>query len=340
MNTSTHTVAPLPPAVVIGASFGGVHALMELVSTMPAGLAAVVAVVLHIGDQKSILPELLTRKGPMRALHPVQGQPWTTGVIYVAPPDHHLLLRTDVLELHRGPRENHARPAIDPLFRTAALGWRERAIGVVLTGELDDGTAGLAAVKSFGGVTVVQEPTEAVAPSMPSSALAHVEIDHRLPLAQIGPLLARLVEERAALDAATNTTRPTAQVWEQEQAIFEGLDPMEKLSAIATPSQLTCPECGGALSEMKDSRPLRFRCHTGHAFTVGSLAQAQAQVGDHALQASFRALREREMLLRRLAVVAEATGDPEQAAAGRRQADRVREQAQALVRIIECEARP
>jgi len=340
MNTSTHTVTPLPPVVVIGASFGGVHALMELVSTLPADLAAVVAVVQHIGEQKSILPELLTRKGPMRAIHPKHNQPWTTGVIYVAPPDQHLLLRTDVLELHRGPRENHARPALDPLFRTAALGWRERAIGVVLTGELDDGTAGLAAIKSCGGVTVVQEPAEAVAPSMPTSALAHVEIDHCLPLAQIGPLLARLVQERTASDPPTNSHGPIAQVWEQEQAIFEGLDPMEKLSVIATPSQLTCPECGGALSELKDSRPLRFRCHTGHAYTVGSLAQAQAQVGDHALQASFRALREREMLLRRLAVVAEATGDKEQAAAGRRQADRVRDQAKALVNIIESEAGP
>ena len=336
MNAPTYTAAPPPPVIVIGTSFGGVHALQELVASLPPDLPALLAVVLHIGRQQSILPELLNRAGPLRAMHPVDGQRWQAGMIYVAPPDHHLLLRADSLCLSRGPRENHARPAIDPLFRTAALGWRERAVGVVLTGDLDDGTAGLAAIKSYGGTTVVQDPADAVAPSMPASALANVQVDHCLPLAQIAPLLVRLAHERAAPLAPTPPT-PTAHVWEQEQAIFEGVDPMAKLSAIATPSQLTCPDCGGALSELKGTAPLRFRCHTGHAFTVGSLGEAQARAGDQALQSSLRALREREMLLRRLANVSESTGDPAQAAAGRRQADRVHAQAESIVAILESE---
>ena len=335
---STYTAAQAPPAIVIGTSFGGVNALMELAASLPADLPALVAVVLHVGSQQSILPELLARSGPLRAEHPKNGQRWMPGVIYVAPPDHHLLLRGDALSLNRGPRENHARPAIDPLFRSVALGWRERAIGVVLTGDLDDGTAGLAAIKAYGGTAVVQEPAEAVAPSMPASALANVQVDHCLPLAGIGPLLVRLARERQAPVPASEPA-PTARVWEEEQAIFEGVDSMAKLAAIATPSQLTCPDCGGALSELQGGAPLRFRCHVGHAYTVRSLQDAQAQAGDHALQSSLRALREREMLLRRLANVAEATGDSTQAAAGRRQADRVRSQAQTIVSIIESEAR-
>jgi len=319
-------------AIVIGASSGGVAALLELVAQLPPSLNAVVGVVLHVGSRQSILPELLSSRSSWRAVHPADGEPLAPGVIYVAPPDHHMLFTADAVRLSRGPRENYARPAVDPLFRSAALEWRERTIGIVLTGDLDDGTAGLAAVKACGGIAIVQDPATAFEPSMPASALANVQVDHCLPLADIPPALARLVSS-----GRVPTPVPPAPHLQLEHAIFEGKQPMENLPAVGTPSALTCPDCGGGLWEMNEIKPLRYRCHTGHAFTARSLDNAQAYVAEHALWASVRALQEREMLLRRLASVAEGTGDTAQAEIGRRQADRVKAQAEQLSRLVESE---
>jgi two-component system, chemotaxis family, protein-glutamate methylesterase/glutaminase len=324
----------LPPAVLIGASAGGVQALVELTAALPANFPAVVAVVLHVGSQSSLLPELLNRRSPNRALHPADGERPRPGRIYVAPPDHHMLLQPDAIRLSRGARENHARPAIDPLFRTAAIGWRERAIGVVLTGYLDDGTAGLAAIKDCGGTAVVQDPATALEPSMPASALAHVAVDHCVPLDAMPSLLRRLVAQLPG-------QAPAAEVPERllrEQAVSEGDEHMTQLEALGTKAPITCPDCGGGLWEIKESRPLRYRCHTGHAFTARSLDHAQAEAVDQSLWSSFRRLREREILLRRLASVAEATGDAAQAEAGRRAADRVCEQARVLDALAKGES--
>lgn len=255
-------------AIVIGASSGGVAALLELAAALPAALNAVIGVVLHVGSRASIMPELLSRRAPWPALHPRDGQPLEPGKIFVAPPDHHMLFTQGAIRLSRGPRENHARPAVDPLFRSAALEWRERTIGVVLTGALDDGTAGLAAVKACGGLAIVQDPATALEPSMPSSALAHVAVDHCLPLADIAPALARLVHEH-------REPAPPAPDVLREHAIFEGKQPMENLAAAGTPSALTCPDCGGGLWEINDAKPLRYRCHTGHGFSALSLENAQ-----------------------------------------------------------------
>lgn len=319
---------PNSRAIVIGASSGGVAALMELVRGLPGDLPAVVGVVLHVGSQPSILPELLRTRGPLPAVHPRDGDPLRPGTIYVAPPDRHLLFSEDRVRLSRGPRENHARPAIDPLFRSVALQWRERAIGVVLTGELDDGSAGLRAIKEYGGTAVVQDPADAAEPSMPASALASADVDHCLPLAGIAPVLARL----AGVDTAPQP-HAGADAVAREQKIFEGTDPMENLDAIGKHSPLTCPECGGGLWEVRDATPLRYRCHTGHAYTARILDAAQSETAEQSLWSSVRALKEREMLLRRLANVAQATGDTAQAEAGRLQADRVGAQAAELARM-------
>lgn len=261
----------LPHAIVIGASAGGVAALLELAAQLPADINAVVGVVLHVGTQHSILPELLSGRSGWRAVHPVDSEPLARGAVYVAPPDHHMLFTADAVRLSRGPRENHARPAVDPLFRSAALQWRERSIGVILTGDLDDGTAGLAAIKACGGTTIVQDPATAFEPAMPAHALSSVAVDHCLPLAEIAPALMLLAG---------------------------------------------------------------YRCHAGHAFTARSLGNAQAGMAEHALWAGMRALHERELLLRRLATVAQATGDRTQAEIGRREADRVRAQAEQLGRLV------
>ena len=166
-----------PAIVVVGASAGGVAPLLEMAATLPAEFPVPICIALHVGSQPSILPELLGRRGRLPARHAKDGETLHRGVIYVAPPDHHLLLNERSLHLSRGPKENHARPAIDPLFRTAAMHWRERAVGVVLSGGLDDGAAGLAAIKASGGVAVVQDPASSLESSMPRSAMAAAAVD-------------------------------------------------------------------------------------------------------------------------------------------------------------------
>jgi two-component system chemotaxis response regulator CheB len=321
----------LPYAIAIGASAGGVSALLELVAALPPGLPAIVGVVLHVGSQASIVPELLTSRGPLRAAHPHQGQALVPGAIYFAPPDQHMLFTPDGVQLLRGPRENHARPAVDPLFRSVAVHWRDRAIGVVLTGNLDDGTAGLAAIKGCGGTAIVQDPATAIQPSMPASAMASVAVDHCLPLAGIAPVLVRQVA------LARPVGHPVPETLLHEEAVFKGNKPMENLEAVATPSALTCPDCGGSLWELNEVRPLRYRCHTGHAFTARTLGSLQSQVTEHAMWSSVLSLKEREVLLRRLAMVARATGDEHQARAGEAEAQRLGAQIKTLVELIEGE---
>ena len=181
---------------MIGASVGGVEAIGFLAAALPADFAAALLVVLHIGAHKSMLPQILSQKGPLPACHPRDGDPIRPGRIYVAPPDHHLLVEPGRVRLVRGPRENWARPAVDPLFRSAARAYGSGVVGVILTGGLTDGTAGLFEVKRHGGLAVVQDPDDAVSPSMPQSALRHVAVDHCLPLVDIPIFLAELVAGR------------------------------------------------------------------------------------------------------------------------------------------------
>ncbi|NML45204.1 chemotaxis protein CheB [Ramlibacter sp. G-1-2-2] len=324
-------VPAAPPAylVVVGASAGGVSTLLQLAGSLPRGFPAPVCVVQHVGANISILPALVQARGPLPAVHAHDGQRLEPGKIFIAPPDCHMLVIGDTIRLTRGPRENYTRPAIDPLFRSAALHWGPHAIGVILTGLLDDGTAGLGAIKRRGGVTVVEDPATACEPSMPLSALQHVEVDHCLPVAGIGPLLASLVQYEAPREA------PRDVALEREVAINLGANLMENLASIATPSSLTCPDCGGALWEVEDVQPLRYRCHTGHAFSARSLEHAQAEAGEHALRGSVRALQEREILLRRMATVALGTGDQRQADAALRRAEQLREQVRLLLTFTE-----
>ncbi|MCM5682285.1 chemotaxis protein CheB [Schlegelella sp. S2-27] len=191
--------------IAIGASSGGVAALRTLLSELGPSLSAAILVVQHIGPHESMLPRLLHRSGGLPAQHAVHGEPLVAGRVYVAPPDHHLLVTRESILLTRGPKENHTRPAIDPLFRSVAVHHGAAAIGVVLTGHLDDGTSGLMAIKTCGGMAVVQDPQDAEAPSMPESALHHVEVDHVVPVARMGALLTRLVTGPAAALAEAPT---------------------------------------------------------------------------------------------------------------------------------------
>lgn len=317
--------------IVVGASSGGIEALMRLAAALPRTLAAPVCIVQHIGEHTSTLPWLLRTAGPLAAVHAQSGQAVRAGMLYVAPPDLHMLLVDHALRLSHGAKENHARPAIDPLFRTAADVFGPRAIGVILTGRLDDGAAGLKAIKACGGTAIVQDPADAQCPDMPRSALRATPVDHCVPLERIAPLLAELAA--GELPAATAPPHPALH---SEVQINLGADSMAHLPQIARPSGITCPDCGGALWEMNGEYPPRWRCHTGHAFSENSLAHVQAETAEEALWASLRVQREKAMLLQRVAELADAAGDTAQAIAARRLAAQVLEQAERLHRLTQA----
>jgi len=199
--------APVRDVVVVGASAGGVQVLLDLAASLPGQFPACVLVVLHVGAHRSLMPELMSARGPLRASHPEDGQPLQPGAIFVAPPDHHMLVDDGLIRLTRGAKENHARPAIDPLFRSAALACGPRVVGVLLSGRLDDGTAGLQAIKRCGGLAVVQDPDDAEQPEMPRSAMAHVDVDVCVAGARLGQVLADLVRRPATLPAPGTRAR-------------------------------------------------------------------------------------------------------------------------------------
>jgi len=282
--------------IVIGTSAGSVPVLLELAKGLPPDLPASVLIVVHIGAHPSTLPELLSASGPLTAVHPRNLERMERGRIYVAPPDHHMLINGRNIRLTRDAKENHARPAIDPLFRSAAIAHGTRTIGVILSGRLDDGTAGLQAIQACGGLTVVQDPEDAEESQMPQSALDNVRVDHVVTCETLPATLASLVRQAAGAEIAV----PRRIVCEQQISEGEG-DTMENLDAIGTPSKIVCPECNGVLWEMRDAKPRRFRCHTGHAFTAASLIYTQRTKMDEALWNALRAMEERVALLRSMA---------------------------------------
>jgi two-component system chemotaxis response regulator CheB len=245
-----------------------------------------------------MLPNILNSSGPLRARHAINGEAIEHGRIYVAPPDYHLLVERERVRVVRGPRENRARPAADPLFRSAAYAYGTRVVGVVLSGALDDGTAGLAAIKRRGGLAVAQNPSEATFPGMPRSAVENVSLDHCLPVASIASLLPLLASAPAKGDA--DFPAPEILKVETRIARLEESD-MEDVEKIGTLSSFTCPECNGALWELLDSDLLRFRCHVGHAFTAESLMADQAAELENVLWTTLRSLEENAALSRRMA---------------------------------------
>ena len=280
--------------IVIGASAGGVEALKQLVSGFPVDLPAAVLIVLHVSPHgTSVLPNILSRAGKLKAVHPLDGQAIERGRIYVAPPDYHLIVKTGYVAVARGPSENGHRPAVDPLFRSAARTYDGRVIGVILSGALDDGTAGLQAIKSRGGIAVCQDPADALHSSMPQSAMDAVGVDYSVPIAQMAELLVRLVHD--PVDEEGNTNMPSN--LDQESDIAEG----NPLPPLGSPSGFACPECGGALWEIHDHELVRFRCRVGHAFSAQTLLAQQSDALEDAFWVALRALEESAALARRMA---------------------------------------
>jgi two-component system, chemotaxis family, protein-glutamate methylesterase/glutaminase len=290
---------PTPHIIVVGASGGGIDALRTLVGGLPADFQTPICVVLHTSPQApGVLCDILTRVGPLKATNAVNGERLRPGHIYVAPPDFHLVVEPGKLRVTKGPRENRFRPAIDPLFRSAAQVYGPTAIGVVLTGSLDDGTAGLWAIKQLGGVAIVQDPAEALYPSMPRNAIEHVKVDYVVPLARIAPLLVEL----AASSTAAETEPATNRQLDIEVKIAMGQNPIDAgLEQIGEPSTFACPDCHGVLLQLKEGTRTRFRCHTGHAYSVGSLLSAISESIEDSLWIAIRALEEGQLLMGRMA---------------------------------------
>jgi two-component system, chemotaxis family, protein-glutamate methylesterase/glutaminase len=291
---------PKRDIIVIGTSAGGVEALSRLVATLPANFPAAIFVTVHFPrTSQSTLPQILSRAGKLPALHPDDGQVHRPGHVYVAPPDRHMLLIGNAIRLVRGPTENGNRPAVDVMFRSAALAYRERVIGVVLTGNLDDGTAGLYAIVRRGGIGVAQDPSEAIFPSMPRSAIEHGLTSHVVPLEELGALLQRLVAEE--LPVHPEVSMPDDAPRENAFAAFDIRAMEDPDNHPGEPSPYACPDCGGVLWEIVDGEMERFRCRVGHAWTSDALLMQQNETLDSALWMALRALEESVSLNRRVA---------------------------------------
>ena len=277
--------------IVVGASAGGVEALGGLMRGLPPELPASMFVVLHLMPSgTSVLPHILGRAGALEAASAMDQEPIERGRVYVAPPDRHLLMANGVVRVTRGPRENGHRPAIDPLFRSAARNYGARVIGVILSGALDDGVAGLRVIKSQGGTTIAQDPSEALYPGMPTSALAAEAVDHVARVDEMAALICDLVEAPLAV---SELPPPPAEAPSELDLHMPSL-------AEGDPSGLTCPDCGGALWERREGPVVNFVCRTGHAFSPDSLATQQSRSLEAALWSALRSLEERADLLRRL----------------------------------------
>lgn len=287
--------------IVIGGSAGAVEALTTLVAGLPPDLPAAVCVVVHQAPYAPTrLPEILARSGPLPAVAARDGAPLVPGTIHVSVPDKHLLVVGDgrgggALRLTNGPRENRTRPAVDPLFRSAALAYGPRTVGVVLSGALDDGMAGLWAVRDRGGLSVVQDPANALVTSMPASALNEVGADHVAAAHEMGPLLGRLARTPAGSAAAPGLEPGTAAFEEfRREVALAAVDEAAHagFERYGAPSRFPCPECAGVLWDVSRGQggPLRFRCDTGHAYSPANLAEAQLESVEGALWASLRAL--------------------------------------------------
>lgn len=293
--------------IVIGASAGGVEALKTLVTTIPADIPAAIFVALHISPHgTSVLPDILTRAGKLRAVHPVDGQAILPGHIYIAPPNHHLLVKSGYMTLTQGPKENGLRPAIDVLFRTAAKAYRRRVIAVVLSGVLDDGSAGMIMVKQKGGLGIVQDPDDALYSGMPQHAIAADHPDFVVPVSEIGALLARLaheeVQEQGEDAVSVSDDTDVAELDENGKQIKE---------PGGTPSTYICPDCGGVMMEYHNGDLMRFRCQVGHAYSADSLSAKQSEDLENALWMALRSLDENASLTRRLADRARLRGHDE-----------------------------
>jgi two-component system chemotaxis response regulator CheB len=300
------TTVPMPQLklVVIGASAGGLEALLQIVERLPGSLDVPILIAVHTRSEgDSVLPQILGRVSALPvcfATHLAEIKP---GHIYIAPPDFHLLITPLGIRLNRGPRENGFRPAIDPLFRSAARVYRSSVMGIILSGALDDGTYGLKVLKDSGGIAVVQEPSDASFSSMPANAIRVVDVDHVLPASQIAGLIVNLSE--TVVKGEPSMARKEEP---EPQDVSDETEVQDMQKEFGPPSGQTCPDCGGALWEIQDGALARYRCHVGHQFSIEGLDAEQQDAVESALWSAVRVLEEHADLRHRMARRAEAGG--------------------------------
>lgn len=297
---------PHHDVIVIGGSAGALQVLTEIIEGLPSSFPASVLIVIHTGiESDGILPQILERTSNVPVAFASAGQAVTRGRIYVAPPDMHLIITESRLALVHGPRENGFRPAVDPLFRTAAREFGPRVIGVILSGGLSDGTFGLHLIKDHGGVAIVQDPDDALIDSMPRAAMNAVEVDYVLPAKEIAPTLERLCTTSSARGASA-MVRQKKEL--EPQLASQDTEVSEMEEHFGDPAPFTCPDCGGTLWEIKDGRAVRYQCHVGHQYAPDGLETSQREAIDRAMWSAVRALEEHAELKSRLAKRAEAGG--------------------------------
>ena len=283
--------------VVIGASAGGLNALVEMVQHLPKGLDVAYCIVLHL-SRKGIGDFVVHRLKQVTSLPcsmATNGAPVKAGHIYIARPNQHMLIKDDHILLGGGPEENRFRPSIDVLFRSAAVAYSSNTIGIILSGLLDDGTAGMWAIKRSGGTSVVQDPNQAEYPDMPLSVINNMEADHVATLEEMGPLIAEITKLKKG------RKKPVPKDIIAESKISETTAVgIEEIERIADTSVFACPDCGGNLWEMKDESVKRFRCHIGHAYTERDLVLKQTEIAGSTLWVALRMMEERKHLLRKM----------------------------------------
>jgi two-component system, chemotaxis family, protein-glutamate methylesterase/glutaminase len=296
---------PVRDIVVVGFSAGGIEPLLRLVGALPADFPGAVFVVHHFPPQSvSALPNILQRAATLEVAQAVDGDAILPGSICVARPDQHLVLTGGRVRCTNGPREQGHRPAIDPLFRSAARTFGPRVVGVLLSGTLDDGTVGLIEIKARGGFALVQKPEEAAYPGMIMSALRSVAVDHVAPARELAAILDRVArEEDPELEPLPLQLQAdfAAGAGDAPEPAMAGIAAHRNLAALGRPSPMVCPECGGVLFEREQDNFLHFRCHVGHAFSEEALFASQSRALEGALWSAVRALEEKAELSRRLA---------------------------------------
>ena len=309
--------------VLLGGSAGGVEAIGAILGVLDADTDAAFFVVIHLNPSvPSLLPQVLARRTRLRVMAATDRASINAGVVYVAPPDRHLVIHDGMVRLGRGPRENGFRPAVDPLLRTAAAQFGSAVIGVIVSGNLDDGTVGLLEVKRQGGTAIVQDPDEAAYAGMPASALQEVAIDHVLPLSAIGEKISVLVREAPPEPAAPVNVR-------DPDIAIGGEAPVASIDERnSRPARLGCPECGGVLWESNDDEIARYRCRVGHAFSDEGLLAAQTETLETALWSALRTLQESEEHANTIAERMDRRGHAGLAERFRRQADDAQKRAQ------------
>jgi two-component system chemotaxis response regulator CheB len=340
-----HSPDPVPPGsdsprdaaldervVVAGASAGGLEPLVSLVRGLPVDFPAAVCIVLHTPPHSpGRIAQVLARSCRLPVGNAVDDEPLRPGHVYVAPPDRHLVLELGRVRLTHGPRENRQRPAVDALFRSAAFVYGARAVGIVLSGALDDGTAGLWAIKDRGGVVIVQDPDEALFPWMPQSAMQHVSVDHVVTAAELAPLLLGLVS--APTPASEDT--PVSRELEIVNQIAKGDSAMDAgVMELGPTTPYTCPDCSGVLMRVAEGGVAAYRCHTGHAFSFDTLLATTTEHTDEMLWNALRSTEEVMLLLQQAARSARERHDLSAVEAAERRVAEVSQRADLLREVV------